>query len=131
MTKQKILVVDDEKPLAMALKLKLTNSGYNVKAVFNGKEAIDSLEKEVFDLILLDLVMPQMDGFQVLEEFSKKEMPGKIVVTSNLSQEEDEQKAKSMGAIHYFVKSDTPLAEIVKFIGKALQKPLSKKTWTI
>lgn len=116
----KILVVDDEKPLAKALELKLSRSGFDVTAVFDGEEAIGTLAKDKFDLILLDLVMPKKDGFAVLDEIQKKKYTLKVIVTSNLGQEEDEKKARGMGAINYFVKSETPLNVIVEYINKAL-----------
>ncbi len=118
---KKILVVDDEKPLSEALRLKLTHSGFEVKTAGNGEEALKLLEKEDFDLVLMDLVMPQMDGFQVLEKLAEKKPKAKVIVTSNLSQEEDFTRAQNLGAVKYFVKSDTPLSEIVHNIETTLQ----------
>ncbi|MCK5461080.1 response regulator [Candidatus Gracilibacteria bacterium] len=125
--KPKILVVDDERALSTALRLKLTNSGFDVKTAFDGEEALRILEKESFDLILLDLIMPNMDGFQVLKVFVEQKMSGKVIVTSNLSQEEDEEKAKALGAIRYFVKSDTPLLKIVEYVKEAIGTKKGKK----
>ena len=111
---KKILIVEDEKPMAHALELKLNNSGFEAKAVFNGEEALEILTKEKYDLVLLDLVMPKMDGFALLENLKKKKIKVSVIITSNLSQEEDETRAKSLGAKDFLVKSDTPIAEIVK-----------------
>lgn len=113
---KRILIVDDEKPLARALELKLTHEGMDVKAVFNGVEAISALKAEQFSLVLLDLVMPQQDGFKVLEEIQRLNLKASVIVSSNLSQEEDIARAKSLGAVDYFVKSDTTLADIVEKI---------------
>lgn len=113
---KKILVAEDEKPMAKALALKLNHAGFEAKEAHNGEEALDMLSKESFDLLLLDLIMPRMDGFSVLEKIKEKGIKVKIVVTSNLGQEEDSIKAKSLGAIDYFVKSDTSLAEIVDYV---------------
>ncbi len=120
-------MVDDERALSTALRLKLTNSGFDVKTAFDGEEALRILEKESFDLILLDLIMPNMDGFQVLKVFVEQKMSGKVIVTSNLSQEEDEEKAKALGAIRYFVKSDTPLLKIVEYVKEAIGTKKGKK----
>ena len=117
----KVLVVDDERPLAKALELKLSREGFETTVAFNGEEAIETLSKGSFDLILLDLVMPKVDGFQVLAEINKQAYKLKVIVTSNLGQEEDAEKAKKLGAIHYFVKSETPITEIVDYIKKALK----------
>ncbi len=68
MSKQvkRILVVEDEKPMSRALELKLTHVGFEVKTASNGEEALEILNKEKFDLIFLDLVMPKMNGFETL-----------------------------------------------------------------
>lgn len=69
---KKILVAEDEKPMAKAMELKLSHSGFDVKTVFNGEEALAILAQENFDLIFIDLIMPKLDGFHVLEELKKK-----------------------------------------------------------
>ena len=115
---QKILVVEDEKPMARALELKLTHEGYKVKTAFNGKEALEVLKKEKFDLMILDLVMPQSDGFDVLRELKSVGKVPPTIVLSNLSQDEDIAKVTNMGAGHYFVKSNTPLSAIVQKVNE-------------
>ncbi len=118
--KKSILVVDDEKSLARAFELKLTHAGFNAKAVNNGQEALAELRSGHYDAMLLDLVMPIMDGFQVLETLKKENISLPVMVTSNLSQEEDMKRAKALGAREYFIKSNTPIAEIVVQINKIL-----------
>jgi two-component system, OmpR family, response regulator VanR len=118
---KKILIVDDEKPLAKALELKLAHEGFETMAVFNGSEAIEALKKSSYDLALLDLVMPQEDGFAVLENMKKLGTKTVVIVSSNLSQEEDIARAKALGATDYFVKSDTTLADIVVKVKKYLE----------
>lgn len=117
---KKILVVEDEKPIAKAMELKLNSSGFEAKVAFNGKEALEALKKEQFDLVILDLIMPEMDGFTTLAEIKKKNIKTKVIVSSNLSQEEDFKKAKQLGAVDFFIKSDTPISEIVENIKKYL-----------
>lgn len=114
--KKKILIVDDEKPLARALELKLAKAGFSVKSVTDGEEALQILEKEGFDLILLDLIMPRLDGFGVLLAMKAKNIKTIPIVLTNLSQENDEKRAKEMGAREVLVKSNISLAEIVKKI---------------
>lgn len=119
--KKKILIVEDEKPMARALEIKINSDpDLEGKAVFNGGEALSVLEKEKYDLVLTDLMMPDMDGFSLLKTLKEKKIKMPIIVSSNLSQEEDISLAKSLGAADYFVKSDTPIAEVVKKIKKAL-----------
>ncbi len=96
----------------MALEIKLKKVGIDAKAVFDGSEAIIELQKNIYDLILLDLMMPVMDGWTVLNEINSKKLAVKVIVTSNLSQPEDIQKAKELGALDYLVKSDNAIADI-------------------
>ncbi|MEI6494943.1 MAG: response regulator [bacterium] len=119
-TGKKILVVEDEKPIAHALELKLTHEGYEVVVAGNGEEAMKLTEEQKFDLIILDLIMPKMTGFEMLEELKKKRNTTPVVVTSNLGQEEDLLRAKDLGAKSYFIKSDTPLADLVHNIKQYL-----------
>ncbi len=118
----KILIVEDEKPIARALELKLNKEGFKTKIVLDGVEAMDSLIKENYDVVLLDLVMPKMDGFKVLEEINKRNIKTKTIVLSNLSQKEDLIKAREeLGAYQYFVKSDISISDIVKYIKNILK----------
>lgn len=119
-TKKKILIIEDEKPMAKALELKLNNSGFIATAVFNGQEGMNLIEKNKFDLILIDLVMPVMDGFTFLTEMKNKKIDIPVIVLSNLSQEEDASKAKNLGARDFFIKSNTPIAQIVTSVQKQL-----------
>lgn len=117
---KRILIAEDDKPIARALELKLKNSGFDVVSVTNGDEAMTETENGNFDMILLDLMMPKKDGFAFLEEAKAKKITTPIIILSNLSQEGDMQKAKTLGASNYFVKSNTPLIEIVENIKKIL-----------
>ena len=116
----KILVAEDEKPMAKALELKLTSVGFEVEVAFDGEEAIKKIKDNKYDLILLDLVMPKVDGFDVLKEIQNLKLSTPVIVSSNLSQEEDRKKAKDLGAKDYFVKSDTTLNELVEKVKQNL-----------
>ena len=110
--------------MAKALQLKLTGSGYEVHVTSNGEEvmkAVKSKELGPFDLMLLDLVMPIKDGFEVLAELKEAKNKIPVIVLSNLGQEEDEGRVRELGAKEYFIKSNTSLAEIVEAIGKLLK----------
>ena len=120
MAAKRVLVVEDEKPLAHALELKLTHEGFVVTLADNGQAALDALEKGDFDVMLLDMMMPVMDGFYVLEEIKKhsKAAPT-IFALSNLSLHDDKDRVIGMGAKKYFIKSETPLAVIVEEVKNA------------
>jgi DNA-binding response OmpR family regulator len=108
-----VLIVEDERPLSHALDLKLQHEGIKTTVATNGQEGLDLILKGGFDVVLLDMMMPVMDGFQVLNEI--KDMPNKptVFVLSNLSQHEDESRVLAAGATKYFIKSDTPLSTII------------------
>ena len=110
---KRILIVEDERPIARALELKLDNSGFDAEIAADGNLALARINAEKFDLVLLDLVMPNLDGFGFLAELKQKNMHVPVIVTSNLSQEEDINRAKDLGAVDYYVKANTPLSTIV------------------
>jgi two-component system, OmpR family, alkaline phosphatase synthesis response regulator PhoP len=119
---KKILVAEDERPMAHALELKISKAGFDVRVAYDGEEAISMLEKEKFNLVLLDLMMPKKDGFSVLIEMREKGINVPVIVSTNLSQEEDIKKAKELGADDYFVKSNTPIIRVVEYIEKVLSR---------
>ncbi|MCX6723243.1 MAG: response regulator, partial [Candidatus Staskawiczbacteria bacterium] len=84
--KLKILIAEDERAIAGALNLKLNHEGFESKVALNGREAMDNLQNEKFDLLILDLMMPQLDGYGVLTEMKEKGIKIPVIVASNLSQ---------------------------------------------
>jgi len=118
--KSKILIVEDEKPMARALEIKLSNSGYTAKVAYDGQKALDILALEKFDVILLDLVTPRKDGFDVLKELKERGDKTPVIISSNLSQPEDIKRAKDLGARDYFVKSNTPISVVVEHVKDVL-----------
>ncbi len=118
---KQILIVEDERPLSHALEMKLKNQGFAPTVVTNGQDAIKTLGAGKFSMVLLDLIMPVMDGFAVLEEIQKQKLNVPVIVLSNLGQDEDRTKAKALGAIDYFVKSNTPIGDIVEKVKSSLK----------
>jgi DNA-binding response OmpR family regulator len=110
-----ILVADDEQFITSAYSDGLQRAGFTVIIAHNGEEAYQKISAEKPDLVLLDLIMPKMNGFEVLKKVkSNAELQGTpIVVLSNLSQETDEAEAKKMGAIAFIVKSDISLQDLI------------------
>jgi DNA-binding response OmpR family regulator len=118
---KRILVAEDEKPMAHALQLKLQREGFSVDIASDGEQAMTMLTKGTYDALILDLIMPKMNGFEVLEGIQELKNRPKVIVASNLSQEQDAKRAKGLGADDYFVKSNTPLKEIVQKIKQHLK----------
>jgi len=121
MAQKNILIVEDESPMAKALKLKLEKDGLEVTIAENGEAGIKQLDEKAFDLVICDLMMPVVDGFEVLKHIRENEIDTIVIVASNLSQTEDIQKARDMGARDYFVKSDTPIVSIVSQVQSLLE----------
>lgn len=113
---KKVLIVEDEKPLAHALELKLRNEGYDPEVVTNGHDALEALGRQKYGVMLLDMMMPVMDGFQVLEKIKEVKDAPVVFVLSNLSLHDDKERVIKLGAKDFFVKSEISLAEVVAHI---------------
>ena len=122
----KILVVEDDVTMREIVVHKLTTTGFDVIEADNGKRAIEIWKKEKPDLVLLDLMLPEMDGFQILEgarkdgdEAIKKTS---VIILSNLFSKEDIQRAKNLGIEDFMVKAYYTTEEIVTKVKEALKK---------
>lgn len=116
----KILIVEDERPLAHALKLKMDHEGYETFVAATGGEGLKEALSGKYDMILLDLILPEVDGFTILEQLKSSKSKPIVIVLSNLGQDEDRKKAEELGAKNYLVKSNAPLADIVKAVKELL-----------
>ena len=116
MTK-KILLVEDDKEIREIYQLKFKLSGYDIDVVEDGLEAIKMIKEKKPSLVLLDILIPSKDGFEVLKEInsidSEEIKAIKFVMLSNLSNEEDMKEAKQLGAIDYLVKAKNSPKEVV------------------
>jgi CheY-like chemotaxis protein len=121
--KKLILVAEDDAFYAKIYQSKLTAEGFEVALAANGDQALEFIVGRMPDILLLDLIMPEKDGFQTLEELRKNELTKnlKVIVLSNLGQEEDIKKAKAYGVIDYIVKTDISIQDLVKVIKDSLQ----------
>ncbi len=119
----KILLVEDDEMLHGMYTQKFKNQGYDVVSAFNGVDGVELAEKEKPDLILLDVIMPKMDGFVALKKIRKndvtKDIP--VILLTNLGQEEDVKKGKELGATDYFIKANHTPQEVVDKVHSVLQ----------
>lgn len=108
--RKRILVIDDEKGIRAFLKNLLDRWGYEVKEASDGRQALDRLREEYFDLLILDIVMPIMDGWEVLRAVkSNLKMDVPVIVLSGKSDETDDMiKGYDLGAEYYMTKPFTP-----------------------
>lgn len=116
---KKILIAEDNEFLGKTIEEYLKDNGYAVDISENGEDALKQIKKNKYNLVLLDLIMPKMNGFEVLAELQKsKEKIPPIVVFSNLSQEGDEKNILELGAKACFVKHNIALEELTVIIEK-------------
>lgn len=113
--KIKVLIVEDDPTLAEMYGTKFTSEGFEVVHAADGVEGLAMAKSKKPEAILLDVMMPKMDGFAVLKEIKADKTLKKIpvVMLTNLGQEEDIKKGKDLGADDYFVKANQTPAEIV------------------
>ncbi|MBI5004343.1 response regulator [Candidatus Kaiserbacteria bacterium] len=121
---RKILWVEDDQFLSSILAVKLSHEGCAGLYAKNGEEAIEILNREIPDIILLDLLLPGMTGFDVLKAIrsNPKLSNVPIIVLSNLGQKEDMEKTKELGANKYLIKAEHDLDDIVNEVIKALDE---------
>ncbi|MBU2037269.1 response regulator [Patescibacteria group bacterium] len=122
---EKILIVEDDKFLKDLLIKQLEDSGYAVIHVMDGEEGLKKVKEEKPDLILLDLVLPGIGGFEFLEEVKKDSSENKnipVLILSNLGQEDDIKKGISLGAEDFLIKAHYVIPEIVAKIKETLAK---------
>lgn len=119
-----ILVVEDDSFLRTMLVRKLRKERFDVREAVSGQEALDFLARELPLLMLLDLMIPEIDGFQVLEAIRSnsktRDMP--VIVLSNISEEKTIQRARDLGADDYLIKAHFMVDEIVERISIVLAK---------
>ena len=111
----KVLIVEDDGLLLKAMQLQFERSGFKVRAATDGEQALKQLKTWIPSDVVLDILMPKKDGFEVLEAIKNnpvlKGMP--VIIASNLSREKDQVKGLKLSAAEYIVKSDLSLAELV------------------
>ncbi len=122
MEKKKVIFVEDDAFLSQIFTKALDLAGYDVISVSSGEECLKIAEREKPDLFLLDIILPHMDGYELMEELQKNEnlrqLP--ILVITNLSNKEDVDKTKAMGVAGYLIKAHTLPEDVVAKIQSIL-----------
>ncbi len=124
MPNKKVLLIEDERVLVKALEVELEDCGIDVLVANDGKKGLELAKKEKPGFILLDLILPKMQGLEVLDELKKdsktKEIP--VLILSNLSPEVNGERdpRKKYGVVDYIVKADVDLQKLVEKIKKYL-----------
>lgn len=124
MEKKKVLIVEDDNFVAEVYSTKLLEMGHDVRIARNGEEGLDSVKEDSPDLILLDIVMPVMDGGEMFEELKKnpkwKNIP--VILLTNVGEKDSVEKFREAGVKDYIIKSHFTPAEVIEKIETALGK---------
>lgn len=120
--KKKILIIEDEEILANLLKNKLQEKGYEVILAEDGEKGLARIKKGGLDLIVLDIVMPKMGGFEVLEEMQKDEELKKnsVIIISNSGQPVEISRAIDLGVKDYLIKTQFDPKEVIEKVIKQI-----------
>lgn len=117
-----VLLVEDDEMLNAMYKAKFEKEGYTVISAFNGSEGVKMAEANHPDVMLLDIIMPKMDGFVALKKVKKiaslSTLP--VILLTNLGQEEDIKKGRELGAADYYIKANHTPQEVVDKVKKLI-----------
>ncbi|MBI2450754.1 MAG: response regulator [Parcubacteria group bacterium] len=120
---KKIVIVEDESVIAEMYQIKFEKSGYQVIKVLDSEKAFETIQKEMPNLIVLDIIMPGFSGFALLKQFKNDEKLKNIpvVILSNLGDPADIDKGKAMGADDYLIKADNTPSQALEKIEKYIK----------
>ena len=121
--KKKILLVEDDLLIVEIYTTRLKEAGFEIESEVDGESAIRKLKEKDFDLVLLDIVLPNLTGFEFLEKIRNNEKLKnvKVLILSNLGQKTDVDKAERLGAIKYLIKAHYTPSEVVEEVRKILE----------
>ena len=122
--KKRILLVDDDEFLLDMYSVKFKEAGFEIEVANSGEAALEKIRQGTYDAILLDIIMPALDGFEVLQQMKKENLLAKsvVVVLSNLGQKEDIERGMYLGANDYIIKAHFTPREVVEKIKQHLSE---------
>lgn len=119
-----ILVIEDEAPLSNILRERLTDKGYQVSVAIQGEEGWQKTKDEHPDIVLLDIILPRLDGFVYLKRLRAhkrlRNLP--VIILSNLGQDSDMEQGRELGAVDYIVKSNHTIDAVIERVENVLNK---------
>lgn len=118
-----VLVIEDNKTLSHAYKLILQKEGFSVRVAYNGREGLELVKLSEPNLVLLDILMPVMDGITFLKKFKPADHPDtKVIILSNLNEEGQVSEAMKLGAHQYILKASTSPQQLIEHVKRAVSK---------
>lgn len=121
--KKRVAVVEDEQAIQKVLVEWLESEGYEALGITDGQEALEVIPKQLPDLVLLDIILPEVNGFKVMKELKKNPKTADIpvIVMTNLGDDEDRKQALDLGARDYLIKAEYDFPAIKEIISEALR----------
>jgi DNA-binding response OmpR family regulator len=117
---KKILLIEDDPLLIDIYTTKLKEAGFLTSVATDGEVALEMIKKEKPDLILLDIVLPYTDGWEILKKVKELKLPSKVIILSNLGQKEEIEKGLKLGADRYLIKANYTPSEVIEEIKKLI-----------
>ena len=120
---KKILIIEDDKFLRELIAQKLTKEGYEISEAVDGEKGVEAVKETKPDLVLLDLILPGIDGFEVLSRMKADPLLAEIpvIILSNLGQKDDIERGLKIGAVDYLIKAHFTPAEIIEKVNAVLK----------
>ena len=116
-----ILIIEDEQAISRVLDLKLKQAGIVTTIANAGNQALELVKTQNYDCVLLDLILPEVDGFTILEAIRAKNKATKVIVMTNLGQPEDRKRVQDLGVSAYYVKSEMSISNLIDSIKTILE----------
>jgi len=126
MEKADILVAEDDAVLREVYTKKFTLSGYTIRTAKNGEEAIGEIQKKTPDILILDINMPVLDGFGVLQQYPHDKRSFPVILLTNFGDDHNRQRGKELGADDYFIKSEMTIRKLLEMVETLLK---AKQYW--
>ena len=126
MSTPNILIAEDDAVLREVYVKKFSLAGFKIRTAENGQQAIDEIEREKPELLILDLNMPVMDGFSVLERYPRDKRSFPILVLTNFGDTKNQERSKTLGADDLFIKSDMTIKTLIEKVTMLLK---AKEMW--
>lgn len=120
MARGNILIAEDDSVLRNLYVKKFSIAGFSIRTAVDGEETIKAIQEQAPDILILDLHMPKVDGFAVLEKFPKENRKFPVIILTNFEEEKYKERGKALGADDYFVKKDMTIRSLLDMAERLL-----------